>query len=155
MTENIIIIVLVAVIFAMLFVINHILGVKEHYRCRVFELTNGEEGSNLVKVVPDLAPPPPPKKPAPEGMFPTRPLLVDWIWTGQEYFSKKAVVAMTKNPNGSINVILNNGRSINTGLSEDDAKLVLGISYSATIWDELSYKKKLYGKGDKEEADNV
>ena len=25
---------------------------KEHYRCRVFELTNGEEGSNLVKVVP-------------------------------------------------------------------------------------------------------
>ena len=149
MIENIIIIVLFAAIIGLLFVINHILGVKEHYRCRVFELTNGEEGSNLVKVVPDMAPPPPPKKPAPEGMFPTRPLLVDWIWTGQEYFSKKAVVAMTKNPNGSINVILNNGMSINTGLPEDDAKLVLGISYSASIWDELSYKKKLYGKGDK------
>jgi hypothetical protein len=124
---------------------------KEHYRCRVFDLTDGKEGSNLVKVVPDLAPPPPPKKPAPEGLFPTRPLLVDWIWTGQEFFSKKAVVAMTKNPNGSINVILNNGRSINTGLPEDDAKLVLGISYSATIWDELSYKKKLYGKGEKKD----
>ena len=25
---------------------------KEKYRCRVFELTNGKEGSNLVKVVP-------------------------------------------------------------------------------------------------------
>lgn len=118
---------------------------KEHYRCRVCELTNGEEGSNLVTVVPDLAPPPPPKKPAPEELFPTRPLLVDWIWTGQAFFSKKAVAAMTKNPNGSINVILNNGMSINTGLPEDDAKLVLGISYSATIWDELSYKKKLNG----------
>jgi hypothetical protein len=151
MIENIIIIVLFGIVVALLFVINHILGVKEHYRCRVFELTNGEEGSNLVTVVPDLAPPPPPKKPAPEGLFPTRPLLVDWIWTGQEFFSKKAVVAMTKNPNGSINVILNNGRSINTGLPEDDAKLVLGISYSATIWDELSYKKKLYGKGEKKD----
>ena len=151
MNENIIIIVLFGIVVALLFVINHILGVKEHYRCRVFELTNGEEGSNLVTVVPDLAPPPPPKKPAPEGLFPTRPLLVDWIWTGQEFFSKKAVVAMTKNPNGSINVILNNGRSINTGLPEDDAKLVLGISYSATIWDELSYKKKLYGKGEKKD----
>ena len=149
MIENIIIIVLFGIVVALLFVINHILGVKEHYRCRVSELTHGEEGSNLVTVVPDLAPPPPPKKPAPEGLFPTRPLLVDWIWTGQEFFSKKAVVAMTKNPNGSINVILNNGRSINTGLPEDDAKLVLGISYSATIWDELSYKKKLYGKGEK------
>jgi hypothetical protein len=151
MIENIIIIVLFGIVVALLFVINHILGVKEHYRCRVFELTNGEEGSNLVTVVPDLAPPPPPKKPAPEGLFPTRPLLVDWIWTGQEFFSKKAVVSMTKNPNGSINVILNNGRSINTGLPEDDAKLVLGISYSATIWDELSYKKKLYGKGEKKD----
>ena len=149
MIENIIIIVLFGIVVALLFVINHILGVKEHYRCRVFELTNGEEGSNLVKVVPDMAPPPPPKKPAPEGLFPTRPLLVDWIWTGQEFFSKKAVVAMTKNPNGSINVILNNGMNINTGLPEDDAKLVLGISYSVAIWDELSYKKKLYGKGEK------
>ena len=151
MAEKIIIIVLVAVIIWLLFVINHILGDKEHYRCCVFELTNGEEGSNLVTVVPDMAPPPPPKKPAFVGSFPTRPLLVDWLWTGQEFFSKKAVVSMTKNPNGSINVILNNGMSINTGLSEDDAKLVLGISYSATIWDELSYKKKLNGKGDSDE----
>ena len=103
--------------------------------------------TNTVKVTDKR--PEPPLKPAPEDLFPKRPLLVDWIWTGQEYFSKKAVVAMTKNPNGSINVILNNGMSINTGLPEDDAKLVLGISYSVAIWDELSYKKKLYGKGDK------
>ena len=36
---------------------------KEHYRCRVFDLTDGKEGSNLVKVVPDTPPPPAPKKP--------------------------------------------------------------------------------------------
>ena len=33
---------------------------KEHYRCRVFELTKGKEGSNLVKVIPDTPPPPKP-----------------------------------------------------------------------------------------------
>lgn len=37
---------------------------KEHYRCRVFDLTDGKEGSNLVTVVPTTPPPPPPKKPA-------------------------------------------------------------------------------------------
>lgn len=35
---------------------------KEHYRCRVFELTKGKEGSNLPKV-PDIPAPPS----APEG----------------------------------------------------------------------------------------
>lgn len=35
---------------------------KEHYRCRVFELSKGEEGSNLVKVIPNRLPPPPPPK---------------------------------------------------------------------------------------------
>ncbi len=34
---------------------------KEHYRCRVFELSNGEEGSNLVKVIPNTPAPKPPK----------------------------------------------------------------------------------------------
>ena len=36
---------------------------KEEYRCRVFELTKGKEGSNLVTVEPDRLPPPPPPKP--------------------------------------------------------------------------------------------
>jgi hypothetical protein len=36
---------------------------KEHYRCRVFELSKGKEGSNLVVVEPTTPPPPPPKKP--------------------------------------------------------------------------------------------
>lgn len=36
--------------------------VKEHYRCRVFELSNGEEGSNIVKVKPNTPPPPLPGK---------------------------------------------------------------------------------------------
>ena len=33
---------------------------KEHYRCRVFELSKGEEGSNLVKVIPTTPAPKPP-----------------------------------------------------------------------------------------------
>jgi hypothetical protein len=36
---------------------------KEHYRCKVFELSKGKEGSNLVVVEPTIPPPPPPKKP--------------------------------------------------------------------------------------------
>lgn len=35
---------------------------KEHYRCRVFELSKGDEGSNLVKVIPDTPAPRPPEK---------------------------------------------------------------------------------------------
>ena len=60
MAEKVIIIVLVAVIIGLLFVINHIFGVKEHYRCRVFELSKGKEGSNLVNVIPNTPSPTPP-----------------------------------------------------------------------------------------------
>ena len=62
MTENILLFVLMATIAVSLIIINKLIEQREKYRCRVFELTNGEEGSNLVKVVPDLAPPPPPKE---------------------------------------------------------------------------------------------
>lgn len=44
-------------------VINKIWKEKEHYRFRVFDLTNGKEGGNLLKVVPATPPPPAPKKP--------------------------------------------------------------------------------------------
>lgn len=44
-------------------VINKIWKEKEHYRFRVFDLTNGKEGGNLLKVVPATPPPPVPKKP--------------------------------------------------------------------------------------------
>ena len=54
---------LAIICFGLLIALAYTLKQKEHYRCRVFELTNGEEGSNLVRVKPDLAPPPPPKKP--------------------------------------------------------------------------------------------
>ena len=115
---------------------------KEHYRCRVFELTNGEEGSNLVKVVPDTPPPP-----APEGLFPTRPLLVEWLHNNcGEYFRRKDVVALTKNPNRTMNVVLGNGHTINTGLELDDLKEVLGISFSCSVNEELAHRKKMYKK---------
>ena len=115
---------------------------KEHYRCRVFELTNGEEGSNLVKVVPDTPPPP-----APQGLFPTRPLLTEWLHNNcGEYFRRKDVVALTKNPNRTMNVVLGNGHTINTGLELDDLKEVLGISFSCSVNEELAHRKKMYKK---------
>ena len=114
---------------------------KEHYRCRVFELTNGKEGSNLPKA-PDIPPPP-----APVGMFPTRPLLTEWLHNGcGEYFRRKDVVALTKNPNRSMNVVLGNGHTINTGLEIDDIKEVLGISFSCSVDEELAHRKKMYKK---------
>ena len=115
---------------------------KEHYRCRVFDLTDGKEGSNLVKVVPDTPPPP-----APEGLFPTRPLLVEWLHNNcGEYFRRKDVVALTKNPNRTMNVVLGNGHTINTGLELDDLKEVLGISFSCSVNEELAHRKKMYKK---------
>ena len=56
-----------AITFALLIVaaavINKIWKEKEHYRFRVFDLTNGKEGGNLLKVVPATPPPPVPEKP--------------------------------------------------------------------------------------------
>ena len=117
---------------------------KEHYRCRVFDLTDGKEGSNLVKVVPDTPPPP-----APEGLFSTRPLLTEWLHNNcGEYFRRKDVVALTKNPNRTMNVVLGNGHTINTGLELDDLKEVLGISFSCSVNEELAHRKKMYKKED-------
>ena len=115
---------------------------KEHYRCRVFDLTDGKEGSNLVKVVPTTPPPPPPEKPAaPEGMF--RPLLTEWFDCGNYgCFRKSYVVNLTKNPNDTINVVLVNGTSINTGLKLDQVKDVLGVHYMPSMEEELKRWKK-------------
>lgn len=114
---------------------------KEHYRCRVFDLTDGKEGSNLVKVVPTTPPP------APEKLFPTRPLLTEWLHNNcGEYFRRKDVVALTKNPNRTMNVVLGNGHTINTGLELDDLKEVLGISFSCSVNEELAHRKKMYNK---------
>ena len=115
---------------------------KEHYRCRVFDLTDGKEGSNLVKVVPTTPPPPPPEKPAaPEGMF--RPLLTEWFDCGYYgCFRKSYVVNLTKNPNDTINVVLVNGTSINTGLKLNQVKDVLGVHYMPSMEEELKRWKK-------------
>lgn len=116
---------------------------KEHYRCRVFDLTNGKEGSHLVQA-PDIPPPP-----APIGMFPTRPMLTEWLHNNcGEYFRRKDVVALTKNPNRTMNVVLGNGHIINTGLELDDLKEVLGISFSCSVNEELAHRKKIYKKED-------
>ena len=108
---------------------------KEYYRNRTFELSNGAEGSNLVKVVPTTPPPPPPKKPAPERLM--RPLLTNWIDFDGKIIRKDHVTNLTKNPNGTINAVLVNGTSINTGLQIGEATKVLGISYIAKWTEEI------------------
>ena len=78
--------------------------------------------------------------------IPERPLLVEWLHNNSgEYFRKKDVVHLTKNPNGTINVVLVDGHSINTGLQIDDAKKVLSISFSCSINEELSFRNGTYG----------
>ena len=114
---------------------------KEHYRCRVFDLTNGEEGSNHPKA-PDIPAPPKLFKPSP-----TIPLDEVWLHNNRgEYFRRKDVVALTQNPNRTMNVVLGNGHTINTGLEIDDLKEVLGISFSCSVNEELAHRKKMYKK---------
>lgn len=110
---------------------------KEYYRNRTFELSNGAEGSHLVKVEPlGMPPAPPPKKPAPERLM--RPLLTKWInLENGQYIRKDYVTNLTRNPNGTINAVLVNGTSINTGLLIGEATKVLGIDYISTKAEEL------------------
>lgn len=115
---------------------------KEHYRCRVFDLTNGKEGSNLPKGS-DIPAPPKPFMPSPS--FP-----LDEVWLHNdcgEYFRRKDVVALTQNhPNKTMNVVLTSGHIIDTGLEIDDLKKVLGISFSCSVNEELRYRKGMYKK---------
>ena len=115
---------------------------KEHYRCRVFDLTNGEEGSNL-PTASDI--------PAPPKLFmpsPTRPLDEVWLHNLRgEYFRLEDVVALTQNhPNKTMNVVLTSGHIIDTGLEIDDLKKVLGISFVCSIDEELRHRKGMYKK---------
>ena len=50
-----------ALVIVLLIVLGKVFEKKEQYRCRVFELTNGKEGSNLIKVEAGQCPPPPRK----------------------------------------------------------------------------------------------
>lgn len=115
---------------------------KEHYRCRVFELSKGKEGSNLVTVKPSTPPPAPPKKKEgiATGMY--RPLYAEWVECNGEYFRKSYVVHLTKNPNDTINVVLVDGHSINTGLKIDEVRCVLDIYSMSSINEELKRWEK-------------
>lgn len=116
---------------------------KEHYRCRVFDLTNGKEGSNLPKGS-DIPAPPKPFMPSP-----TRPLLTEWLHNHRgEYFRRKDVVALIQSPTGTMKVALNSGHTIDTGLEIDDLKKVLGISFSCSVNEELRHRKGMYKKED-------
>lgn len=114
-------IILLALLIAAAIMLNKTWNEKEKYRCRLFDLTKGKEGSHLVQA-PDIPPPP-----APQGLFPTRPLLTEWLHNNcGEYFRRKDVVALTKNPNRTMNVVLGNGHTINTGLELEDLKDRIG-----------------------------
>lgn len=112
---------------------------KEHYRCRVFDLTDGKEGSNLVTVVPTTPPPPPPKKPAApvQQVGTMQPLLTEWLECYGEYFRRNSIAHLTKNPNGTINVVLVDGHSINTGMTIDEVKDMLHVYYMPSMKEEL------------------
>lgn len=114
---------------------------KEHYRCRVFDLTNGKEGSNLPKGS-DIPAPPKPFMPSPS--FP-----LDEVWLHNdcgEYFRRKDVVALIQNPTGTMNVALNSGHTIDTGLEIKDLTKVLGINFACSIYEELRHRKGMYKK---------
>ena len=114
---------------------------KEHYRCRVFDLTNGKEGSNLPKGS-DM--PAPPKTFMPSPSYP-----LDEVWLHNnrgEYFRRKDVVALTMNANHNMNIVLCNGHTICTGLKLDELKEALGIRFSCSIYEELAHRKKIYNK---------
>ena len=115
---------------------------KEHYRCRVFDLTNGEEGSNL-PTASDI--PAPPKTFMP---YPSIPLDEVWLHNNRgEYFRRKDVVALTLNhPKKPMNVVLTSGHIIDTGLEIDDLKKLLGISFVCSIDEELRHRKGMYKK---------
>ena len=116
---------------------------KEHYRCRVFDLTNGKEGSHLPKAS-DIPAPPLPFMPSP-----TFPLDEVWLHNNRgEYFRRKDVVALIQNPTGTMKVALNSGHTIDTGLELDDLKKVLGISFSCSVNEELEHRKGMYKKED-------
>lgn len=59
-----------------------------------------------------------------------------------EYFRRKDVVALTENPNRTMNVVLGNGHTINTGLEIDELKEVLGIGFSCSVDEELAHRRK-------------
>lgn len=114
---------------------------KEHFRCRVFELTNGKEGSHLPKTS-TL----PPYTPSPRML--TRSLRSEWLHTSGAYFKRSAVVALTTNPNRTVNVVLGNGHYINTMLELDDVKKVIGINFSCSLSEEMEHIEKIYKKDD-------
>lgn len=116
---------------------------KEHYRCRVFDLTNGEEGSNLPKAS-DI--PAPPKTFMPSPSYP-----LDEMWLHNlrgEYFRRKDVVALTPNSNGTTNIVLSSGHTIDTGLEIEDLTKVLGINFSCSVDEVLKHRRGMYKKED-------
>ena len=115
---------------------------KEHYRCRVFELSKGKEGSTLVTVKPSEPSPTPPKKKEGISSGVLRPLYTEWVECNGEYFRKSYVVHLTKNPNDTINVALIDGHSINTGLKIDEVRCVLDIYSMPSINEELKRWEK-------------
>ena len=70
-------------------------------------------------------------------------MLTEWFDCGYYgCFRKSYVVNLTKNPNDTINVVLVNGTSINTGLKLDQVKDVLGVHYMPSMEEELKRWKK-------------
>lgn len=133
--EAIIIFLLIAAFIALSIDYCKVYKEKEHYRCRVFELTNGEEGSHLVQA-PDIPPPPP----APKDYLPSpsRPFMTEWLKSGKDLFKKSEVTAFFKNCGGKYVLMVRGVGPVDTDITnEDDVKWLLGINDIADIKEEL------------------
>lgn len=75
-----------------------------------------EKGCNkLEQIIPDKPFPPPPYK----------PMYCEWIYFDRDVlFRKKEIKCLTKNPNGTINIVMD-GVAYNTGMTIDEVMLAL------------------------------
>ena len=138
MMEAIIIFLLIAAFIALSVDYYKMYKEKENYRCRVFDLTDGKEGSHLVQA-PDIPPPP-----APKDMFPlpSHPFMTEWLRAGRYIFLKSEVKLFYKGCGGKYVFVFKGGGSVDTDITnEDDVKWILGIDYVADIKEELIRKK--------------
>lgn len=133
MMEAIIIFLLIAAFIALSVDYYKVYKVKENYRCRVFELSDGKEGRHLPEVSGLESPP--------RKMY--VPLFIkEWLKSGKDIFKKSEVTAFFKNSGGKYVLIVKGVGPVDTDITnEDDVKWLLGINYVVDIKDELMKRK--------------
>ena len=65
-----------------------------------------------------------------------------WLIVDDYIIRKDEIRLLSKNPNGTINVILPNGETVNTGMTEKEISIVMGASYMWSVKYEFERKTK-------------